>query len=722
MENLLVHEERKSRILQVPKILNVSESRKDDEDKDMEKKDLEKTSEVTGKDIAPERDKDAPPPGTRESPADEKLQDTPLPENYENPATDEVQQRQRVDESILDETQRSNEALTEKLTEEDDALLDLWKYARISKLSLLEEPMVLEEGLEDLQELPRVINTIALAPHPFIDIKVGDVAGLVALLDTGANCSGISPDLVKRLGCELKDLGKTVQVAVADKDTKLTVLGSTRVELRLENGWMVSQDFLVMDRLSNDIILGMDFLQSLRADLELSNSRLRVKKLNERSQFLPLKKFDGSPYPTVITGSVIESTIEVEPYTEKSVVVKLSRVLEDSKIYFVSEVVNHLGVCVGRGIIDAQDSECVCILVANLTGESVYLHENDVIAELHPLRPEEIYIEELPQVKVMTRAKKGQLNKGLSNEEEPPITEEEKTIMTDIEEEREPEPEERSPRTRQQHRDAVLPPAVKAKVDALLGELLGKDSHLKKAEREQVKDLLMEYHHIFDDRPQYSGPQNDVPYRIMQTDDGPPSYSMPYPMHPERLAALRELVQTYLDAGIITPSNSAWGSPVLLIPKKGGKFRFVVDYRKVNAKTKTLASPLPRMDDSLKMLGTGKLFSSLDLTSGYYQVGLHPEDREISAFTTPFGLYEFVTIPQGIKNAPPAFQNVMNAIAGGLRFESILVYLDDIIVFTVDFDSHLVVLRELFKRLSEKNLKIHPRHNFTSESGFIIRL
>lgn len=171
---------------------------------------------------------------------------------------------------------------------------------------------------------------------------------------------------------------------------------------------------------------------------------------------------------------------------------------------------------------------------------------------------------------------------------------------------------------------------------------------------------------------------------------------------------MRSLLAGMLQSGIITESSSPWAAPIVMVRKKDGSWRFCVDYRKLNAVTHKDAFPLPRIEETLTSMTQAKWFSTLDLASGYWQVEVDPQDREKMAFMTPLGLYEFQRMPFGLCNAPATFQRLMQQCLSGQITESLLVYLDDIIVYSTDFAMHLKHLEEVFERLWKHGLKLRP--------------
>ncbi|CAF3985539.1 unnamed protein product, partial [Rotaria sp. Silwood1] len=226
-----------------------------------------------------------------------------------------------------------------------------------------------------------------------------------------------------------------------------------------------------------------------------------------------------------------------------------------------------------------------------------------------------------------------------------------------------------------------------------------------KQHRDRLYSLLTRFSKTFD-ISKHNIAKTSIHHVINTIPHSPPACK-PYPQ-PDKEQAMYKLMREFLQAGLISESHSPYAAPAILIKKKDGSYRFVVDYKRLNLVTIKDSSPLPNMEDAIRKLGQGyKYFSKLDLKSGFYQIPIRDSDKEKTAFVTPFGLYQFNVLPMGLKNSPPTFQKVMTDTLRLCRSFS-LVYLDDIIVFSTSFDEHLHHLERVLAALQAKNLILNP--------------
>ena len=220
-----------------------------------------------------------------------------------------------------------------------------------------------------------------------------------------------------------------------------------------------------------------------------------------------------------------------------------------------------------------------------------------------------------------------------------------------------------------------------------------------------ARRLLTKYQHVFSKGEGDLGCTNLITHEIPLSEEAP--VRQPYRrIPPSQYEAVRAHIKQLLESQVIRESCSPYSSPIVLVMKKGGGLRMCVDYRQLNAKTRKDAYPLPRIEESLDALTGAKWFSTLDLASGYNQVAMAEADKAKTAFCTPFGLFEFNRMPFGLCNAPGTFQRLMERMFGDQRFQSVLLYLDDIIVFSSTVRQHLERLEEVFSRLDRQGLKV----------------
>ena len=221
--------------------------------------------------------------------------------------------------------------------------------------------------------------------------------------------------------------------------------------------------------------------------------------------------------------------------------------------------------------------------------------------------------------------------------------------------------------------------------------------HLMPQERKEVTDLLSSYKDLFVSKKGPLGRTDKVKHSIPT--QGRP-IRQPIRRTPESLRRAIEVeTDAMLSSGVIRRSSSPWSSPVIMVQKKDGSWRFCVDYCRLNAVTHQDAYPLPRIDSTLDTLSGSSYFTTLDLASGYWQVEIEDSDKEKTAFSTRQGHFEFNVMPFGLTNAPATFQRLMECILAGLNMEQCLIYIDDIIIFGSSVGEHLRRLERVLSRL-----------------------
>ncbi|XP_004305749.1 PREDICTED: enzymatic polyprotein-like [Fragaria vesca subsp. vesca] len=220
----------------------------------------------------------------------------------------------------------------------------------------------------------------------------------------------------------------------------------------------------------------------------------------------------------------------------------------------------------------------------------------------------------------------------------------------------------------------------------------------------KIKVLRDKYARLFA-APTSLPPQREQDHTIELFPNTLPMSVRPYRYPHFQKCEIEKIVQEQIDNGVIRPSKSPYSSPMLLVKKKDGTWRMCVDYKSLNSVTVKHKNPIPVVDELLDEV-SAKIFTKLDLRSGYHQIRMHPKDIHKTAFRTHSGHYEFLVMSFGLTNAPSTFQSVMNDILRIYLRKIALVFFDDILIFSDSLDSHLEHLELLFKKLQEHDLKV----------------
>ena len=220
---------------------------------------------------------------------------------------------------------------------------------------------------------------------------------------------------------------------------------------------------------------------------------------------------------------------------------------------------------------------------------------------------------------------------------------------------------------------------------------------------EEVQALLHEFEDVFS-KPSTLPPPRPYDHTIPLLPDAVPVNTKPYRYSPLHKDEIERQVKELLSNGLITQSTSPFASPVLLVQKKDGTWRFSVNYRKLNSLTIKNRFPLPIIEEILDELAGTKFFTKLDMTAGYHQIRMAESDEFKTAFKTHHGHFQFKVMPFGLTNAPATFQCVMNEILQPFLRKFVLVFLDDILIYSPSMTSHLTHLRAVLQQLRKHQI------------------
>ena len=226
-------------------------------------------------------------------------------------------------------------------------------------------------------------------------------------------------------------------------------------------------------------------------------------------------------------------------------------------------------------------------------------------------------------------------------------------------------------------------------------------AHLPPSHRKGLKKILQECEELFPDVPSRT---NVIYHNVDVVNDASPIKQHPYRLSPAKQKSLKDKIQYLLENDLIEPSKSNCSSPCILVPKPDGSYRMCTDYRKVNNVTKSDTFPIPRMDDCMDHIGNAKYIMKFDLLKGFWQLPLTDHAKEISAFITPNGLYQYKVMPFGMKNSPAMFQRLINSIVSDI--DGCEAYIDDVMIYSETWEEHLAIIRLFLKRQAKLTINL----------------
>ena len=235
----------------------------------------------------------------------------------------------------------------------------------------------------------------------------------------------------------------------------------------------------------------------------------------------------------------------------------------------------------------------------------------------------------------------------------------------------------------------------------ILSNLKAKLGHLTQSQSAELEATIQGNLKLFPDVPS----RTNAVYHDVDVGEAEPVKQPPYRVNPQKQKLLQQEVEYMLKNDLIERSHSAWSSPCILVPKPDKTYRFCTDFRKVNSLTKADSYPLPRIKDCIDRIGHSKYVSKFDMLKGYWQVPLSERAKEISAFVTPDGLYQYKVMPFGIRNVPATFQRLINQVT--TEVSGCEAYIDDVIIYSDNWSNHVEQINVFFDKLKEMNLTIN---------------
>ena len=479
------------------------------------------------------------------------------------------------------------------------------------------------------------------------------------LIDTGSIISIVKASIWRKTDPEchqLMDYSGPHLVGVDGRPLKV----EGKVIACVSLGDSTSQEpLVVIEQLSTDAILGLDFLEKYRCTIDISARQLVI---DERFS-LPLEaevktKEDTQSDKPVLVACV--STVHVPPLLEMELEGEVQEPVNGA--WMVEGIPIKTNIITARALVSPTNAKSIQLRVLNPSVDTVTLYKGTKVAKLEPVK-ERITVAPVHP-----------------------------TGTTDS-----------------------------AEIDEVLEELANQCRQtLSPKELKQLLDVLKKHRNVFAVSSADLGRATKIQHRIWTGEQPPirqPVRRLPVGQREQAREDLKEMEKR----GVIQPSTSPWASPLVLVKKKDGSLRFCVDYRRLNAVTRKDDYPIPRIDESLDTLSGSYLFTTLDLLSGYWQVEVHPADKAKTAVYTPEGLFEFNVMPFRFCNAPATFQHLMNCVLAGLHWESCLVYVDDVIVLWKSFPEHLQNLQSFSAApgiwTEVEAIQVHPLSRESELSG-----
>ena len=523
---------------------------------------------------------------------------------------------------------------------------------------------------------------------PMIDLLVANVVAAIGveictLVDSGASTSFLTLEMARQLDLIITPCTETV--TIGDSHT-VKMIGTATIRLQFGNH-ATRAEISIMKHLPYDFILGCDTIKKHKGRVSLRDNQLELI-VNNNDVNIPFKGSRGTRATKIRATREIDMEPGQERYIEARCDVTSNHevsLLEANRWGIVHNSRPNADLQVAKGILRLEETgtrlQVRCVNVSDVT---IKIKTGDAIAEFD--------------------------TKAIDMH----------ALLTAREEKADGKP------TTEQ------PSYSKQKLEAMTGEELDvvirtlphlRDLNLANNEQFTVeglnalKRIVLQFHTVWslEPKPVSAGQvECDIQLKPGVTFN---NVGHVIPSNPSTQKELRKIIEDQLTRNIIEPSTAPNSSTVLLVPKPHGGIRFCVDYRMLNSKIKGDAYTLPTVQDQLASLSNKKIFSSVDLKEAFWNVPLTKDSRELTAFRTQQGLYQYQRMPMGLKTASATFCRFIDKVVGDLKWESVLVYIDDLLIATETEEQHLDVFAKLIKRLDDANLTLGAKKCFLGKKS-----
>ena len=540
----------------------------------------------------------------------------------------------------------------------------------------IENEIIAKEHIDSAEEV--IIGSEQGTTFP---TKVGSTI-CNALIDTGATKSCMSESYCKTL--QLDSLHSLVNTRVKSATgSNLSPLGIVNCPLKLGNTTFVN-DFIVCQNLTRPLILGKDFLMQNHITVRYAENGKCILKFQQEEMVAALDITNAPHLETSTTVCLPGRTLAVIQVKSELKSEQTGQIYEVQPNEELSDKYPNIYVVPMIHNADTYIPDTVPMVLINFLLDDVLIPKGEIMGFLQSQTID------ISEIKTETSTEPSPVSIGEEDVREDSQNQEEKKFIT-------------SPADIEIHRKVNL-----------------QDADVSDEHQKAFQDLCCEFNDIFSVD---SGDIGKTPLVEMEIDtgDSPPITQKPYTLPLKHAEWVQKELEILEKAGVIVRSVSPWASPIVVVPKRSApgeppKRRLCVDYRAINsllppvkkafskAKGITTLVPLPKIDEIYAHLKDSKIYSTFDMRSGYYHMVLSEESRPKSAFVSAYGKWEFKRCPFGLAQAPAYFQRLVNEVLSGLTFA--FGYLDDILVFSPDMETHLKHLRILFERLRSADLKL----------------